>query len=498
MSAKQQGPLRILVTGASGYIGGRLVPLLIQAGHHVRVLVRDPDRVRDVPWASEVEIVAGNLLDPVSLAAACNGIDAAYYLVHSMGPGANRNTFSTLERTCASNFARAAEAEGVKRLVYLSGLHPDGELSRHLESRMVVGDVLLQSRVPTVVLQAGVVIGSGSASFEMIRHLTEVLPAMPAPRWVRNMVQPIAVRDVLHYLLHALDLDQGTNRSFDVGGPDSLSYADVMNGYAVEAGLPKRLIIALPVLTPRLAAHWVNLVTPIPHSLAGPLVESLQHDCVMREHDIEALVPAPEGGLTDYRRAVQLALDKMRHGEVVTSWQNASVVGAPSDPLPSDPDWAGDRVYTDVRSRKATASAEQLWRVIEGIGGERGWYSFPLAWTIRGWMDKCVGGVGLRRGRRDPDTLQVGEALDFWRVEGLEHGRILRLRAEMKVPGKAWLELSVEAAADGYGSWYLQRAIFFPRGLFGRLYWYAVFPFHGIIFNDMANRMVRAAGDQKK
>ncbi|QIM16551.1 SDR family oxidoreductase [Leucobacter insecticola] len=497
-STKGALPPRVLVTGASGYIGGRLVPLLLEAGYRVRVLVRDSSRLRDVPWINQVEVCEGDLRDTARLLPACAGVDAAYYLVHSMGPGASRKTFSGIEEECARNFVTAAESSGIGRIVYLSGLHPDGDLSQHLTSRAAVGEVFLSSSVPSVVLQAGVVIGSGSASFEMIRHLTEVLPWMPAPRWVKNLVQPIAVRDVLHYLLHALELDPLSNRTFDIGGPDVLSYADVMNGYAAAAGLPKRRILALPVLTPRLAAHWVNIVTPIPYSLAGPLVESLQHDCVVREHDITSLIPEPEGGLTGYRDAVSLALGKMRDGQVVTSWQNASVAGAPSDPLPSDPEWAGHRVYTDVRSRECAASTAQLWRVIEGIGGERGWYSFPLAWAVRGWMDKFVGGVGLRRGRRDPDSLLVGEALDFWRVEGLERGQLLRLRAEMKVPGRAWLEMRAIPGADGQGCRYEQRAVFFPRGLLGRLYWYAVLPFHGIIFSGMANRIIQAAGVSKQ
>ncbi|MFC4224840.1 SDR family oxidoreductase [Lysinibacter cavernae] len=485
---------RILVTGATGYVGGRLVPILLNAGYRVRVLARTPDRLRDVPWAGAVEIAKGDLLDAESLAAAFDGIDAAYYLVHSMGSAQRRRDFDTTERESASNVVAAAEAAGVKRIVYLGGLHPETNLSQHLRSRTAVGELLLNSTVPAIVLQAGVVIGSGSASFEMIRNLTEVLPAMPAPRWVKNRIQPIAVRDVLYYLLHALDVPVEVNRSFDIGGPDVLTYADMMNGYAAEAGLPHRPILALPVLTPRLAAHWVNLVTPIPRSLAIPLVESLQNDCVVRELDLDAFVSPPEGGLTGYRRAVRLALDKMRDGQIETSWQNASVDGAPSDPLPSDPDWAGYRVYTDLRVRETEASVADLWRVIEGIGGARGWYSFPLAWAIRGWMDKAVGGVGLRRGRRNPDRLQVGEALDFWRVEQLERGRLLRLRAEMKVPGKAWLEMSAEPLDGNAGSRYSQRAVFFPRGLWGRLYWYSILPFHGIIFNGMANRITAAAG----
>jgi len=246
------------------------------------------------------------------------------------------------------------------------------------------------------------------------------------------------------------------------------------------------------VFTPWLASQWVNLVTPIPRALAVPIIASLQYDCVMREHDIDAYIPEPEGGLTGYRRAVRLALDRMRSGQVETSWQDAPVLGAPSDLLPSDPEWTGHTVYTDLRLKHSSAKPAEVWRVIEGIGGENGWYSFPLAWAVRGWADKLVGGVGLRRGRRHPSRLIAGDALDFWRVEQVDRGRFLRLRAEMKVPGKAWLELAVTKAADG-GSDYRQRAVFFPRGLSGRLYWFAILPFHGVIFAGMANRITVAA-----
>ncbi|RUQ98114.1 SDR family oxidoreductase [Labedella endophytica] len=482
----------VLVTGATGYIGGRLAPRLLDAGYRVRVLARNPDRLRDVPWAGDVEIVRGDLLDEDSLEAAFDGVDIAYYLVHSMTGSHGKNAFEDSERRSAENVARVAKAAGVSRLVYLGGLHPDdATLSRHLQSRTEVGEILLASGVPTAVLQAGVVIGSGSASFEMVRHLTEVLPYMPAPRWVRNKIQPIAVRDVMHYLIGSAELPDDVNRTFDIGGPDVLRYGQMMNGYAVEAGLPQRPIAPLPVLTPRLASHWVNLVTPIPRSLAMPLVESLQHECVVREHDIDTYIPEPDGGLTGYRRAVRLALNKVRDGSVETSWQDASVADAPSDPLPSDPDWSGHTVFTDDRTRKTDASPDRVWAVIEGIGGENGWYSFPLAWAVRGWMDKAVGGVGLRRGRRHPTRLNIGEALDWWRVEKLDRGHFLRLRAEMKVPGLAWLELSVEP--DGAGTSYRQRAVFFPAGLAGRLYWFAILPFHGVIFAGMARRITAEA-----
>lgn len=477
-----------LVTGATGYVGGRLVPRLLEEGFAVRVMARSPQRLADVPWASRVEVVEGDLQDQDAVARAMEGIDVAYYLVHSMRASGD---FEEEESRPARIVADAAKAAGVSRLIYLGALHPDGPLSRHLRSRVAVGRILLDSGVPTVVLQAGVVIGSGSASFEMIRHLTEVLPYMPAPRWVRNRIQPIAIRDVLYYLIASADLPPEVSRAFDIGGPDILRYGQMMNGFALEEGLRQRPIASLPVFTPWLASQWVNLVTPIPRSLAVPIIESLQYDCVMREHDIDAVIPPPEGGLTGYRRAVRLALSRMRDGDVETSWRDSSVDRAPSDPLPSDPDWAGHVVYTDLRERISKAAPEEVWRVIEGIGGERGWYSFPLAWALRGWADKLVGGVGLRRGRRDADRLQTGDALDWWRVESIRRGSDLRLRAEMLVPGRAWLELAVEP--DGGGSRYRQRAIFFPKGLAGRLYWFAIMPFHGVIFNGMANRIVLEA-----
>ena len=311
---------RVLVTGATGYIGGRLVPRLINAGYRVRVFVRNPEKLIDVPWANKVEIVEGDLRDAASVAQAVVDIDVLYYLVHSMGA---KGEFEQTERTAATNVATAALAAGVSRIVYLGGLHPDGELSPHLRSRAEVGRILLESGVPTAALQAGVVIGSGSTSFEMVRHLTDVLPYMPAPQWVRNFIQPIAVRDVLYYLVECATLPHEVNRTFDIGGPNVLRYGQMMNGYALEAGLKQRPIAALPVLTPWLASQWVNLVTPIPRALAVPIIASLQYDCVVHEHDIENFIPDPEVGLTPYRRSVRLALGNVRNGTVETSWLGA-------------------------------------------------------------------------------------------------------------------------------------------------------------------------------
>lgn len=482
--------LRILVTGATGYIGGRLAPLLVDAGHRVRVLARTPDKLRDVPWAGDVEIVRGDLTDPQSLAVACRDVDVLYYLVHSMG---GRGEFIDTERAEAENVAAAARAAGVRRIVYLGGLHPDtADLSTHLRSREQVGRILVESGVPTLVLQAGVVIGSGSASFEMIRHLSNRLPLMTTPKWVNNKIQPIAVRDVLHYLVGAATAPLPRSRTYDIGGPDVLRYGEMMQVYAEVAGLRRRRILVLPVLTPKLAGLWIGLVTPIPPSLGRALIESLSNDAVVSEHDIDDVIPPPPGGLTGYREAVRLALRKIERGDVETTWASASPVGAPAEPLPSDPHWAGEVVFVDERRIDCDTDAGTVWEVVESIGGENGWYSFPLAWTIRGWLDRFAGGVGLSRGRRNPRTLHTGDALDFWRVERLERPTLLRLRAEMRAPGGAWLEWRIEPLDPGRARLH-QRAIFFPKGLAGRVYWYALVPFHGIIFKGMLENIAGAA-----
>lgn len=486
-TSSSNGPARtVLVTGATGYIGGRLVPRLLEAGHTVKVLVRSPDKIAGNPWRDDVEVVESSLDDGEALRDALAGVDVFYYLVHSMAAGTG---FEAKEKAMAETAARAAKDAGVQRIVFLGGLHPSGvELSTHMRSRETVGKVFLDSGVDSIVFQAGVVIGSGSASFEMIRHLSETLPLMPAPSWVRNRIEAIAVRDVLHYLVGAASLEGHINRTFDIGCRQVLTYAGMMKAYAAEAGLPYRVVLALPVPAPKLAGMWVALTTPIPLSMAVPLVQSLQHDAVSDEHDIDQYIPQPEGGLTSYRTAVALALGKERDGQVVTTWANAGVA---SDPLPSDPDWAGHKVYIDERTFHGDVDPAHVWTIIEGIGGRNGWYSLPLAWQVRGWLDKLTGGAGLLRGRRHPKDLAIGEVVDWWRVERIDRGKLLRLRAEMRAPGRAWLELSVEP--DGTGSTYRQRAIFFPKGLSGRLYWLAVLPFHSLIFPAMARNITDAA-----
>ncbi|MEV0727288.1 SDR family oxidoreductase [Polymorphospora sp. NPDC050346] len=482
--------MRCLVTGATGYIGGRLVPRLLAEGHRVRCLTRRAARLRDVPWAADVEIAEGDLADPESLTAAFAGVDVAYYLVHSLG----RRGFAAIDRRAAGNLAAAAEAAGVRRIVYLGGPRPapGDPTSAHLRSREEVGRILLDSGTPTAVLRAAVVIGSGSASFEMLRHLTERLPVMVTPRWVHNRIQPIAVRDVLRHLVGAATLPADVNRDFDVAGPDVLTYLDMMRRYAAVAGLRRRIVLPTRALSPGLSSYWVGLVTPVPGSIARPLVDSLVHEAVAHEHDIARYVPDPPGGPIGFDEAVRLALAKIRDAEVETRWSTATWPTAPAEPLPTDPGWSGGSLYTDVREREVAAAPATLWRVIEGVGGEHGWYSFPLAWSVRGWLDRLVGGVGLRRGRRHPDRLYVGEALDFWRVEEIVPGELLRLRAEMRLPGLAWLELRAEPTGTGR-SRYHQRAVFAPRGLAGHAYWAAVSPFHAIVFGGMARNIARGA-----
>ncbi|MFJ4616778.1 SDR family oxidoreductase [Streptomyces sp. NPDC088812] len=482
-----------LVTGATGYIGGRLVPELLAAGHRVRCLARSPGRLRDHPWAGRAEVVRGDVTDAASVAEAMQGVDVAYYLVHALGTG---DGFEATDRRAARIFGERARAAGVRRVVYLGGLTPayvpERELSPHLRSRAEVGRILLASGVPTTVLRAAVVIGSGSASFEMLRYLTERLPVMVTPSWVRTRIQPVAVRDVLRALVGSARMPADVNRAFDIGGPDVLTYRDMMVRYAAVAELPRRLILPVPMLSPGLSSHWVGLVTPVPASIARPLTESLRHEVVCREHDIARYVPDPPGHPVGFDEAVRLALQRVRDAQVTTRWSSASLPGAPSDPLPTDPDWAGGSLYTDHRELTVDASREALWRVIEGIGGENGWYSFPLAWAVRGGLDRLAGGVGLRRGRRDAARLRVGDSLDFWRVEEIEPGRLLRLRAEMRLPGLAWLEMYAEPDGDGRAR-YRQRALFHPHGLLGQAYWWGVSPFHAVVFGGMARNIVRAA-----
>jgi uncharacterized protein YbjT (DUF2867 family) len=492
--------VRVLVTGATGYIGGRLVPALLARGHEVRALARTPAKLDDRPWRGEVEVVQGDVFDPDSLDRACEGIDAVHYLVHSMD---GRHGFADRDRTAAANVRDAAARAGVQRLVYLGGLGNDDEdLSDHLRSRHEVGRVLADGPVPVTELRAAIIIGSGSMSFEMLRHLVEVLPVMTTPRWVDTKVQPIAVRDVLAYLVEVLDEEATAGQVLEIGGPDVMSYRELMHAYAEVAGLRRRVILPVPVLTPKLSSLWVGLVTPLPSGLARPLVDSLVNEVVVRDARIRELVPHEP---LPFRESVRLALKRIQDLEVTTTWAGAGHLAdastptmaarrpssGPEDPRPEDPAWAGGTVFSDERVARSRATPEALFRTVCSLGGERGYRGYGLLWWIRGIVDKLVGGAGLRRGRRHPFELAVGETVDFWRVEAYEPPRLLRLRAEMKLPGTAWLEFQV--AADGDGGRLEQRARFHPRGLWGRAYWAAFVPFHALIFPRMARELAREA-----
>ncbi len=476
---------KVLVTGATGYIGGRLVPLLIESGFEVRCLSRDPSKLDGIWWRDRVEVAQGDLLDASSLQGAFDGCTHAVYLVHSMDQGGG--DFRERDRQAARNFGEAMDRAGLQRAVYLGGLG-EGDLSPHLASRQEVGQILASGSTPVTELRAAVIIGSGSVSFEMLRYLTEVLPAMVTPKWVRTMCQPIAIRDILQIIISAIE-EEGDSVIHQIGGSDKLSYEQMMRIYAEVAGLPRRLIVQVPLLTPRLSSLWIGLVTPLPTGVARPLVDSLTVEVTVDDNSYAESVAGP---LLGYRESVRKALERANDLDVPTRWSGASI--GPASPLPDDPSWSGGTVKTDRQVFESRASAEDLFWAFSRIGGDVGYYTMDWAWRLRGIFDSIVGGVGLRRGRRHPETIRKGESLDFWRVVDVETGRSLRLYAEMRLPGEAWL--SFEADDADRGSTLTQTAVFVPRGLLGRLYWWAMFPFHFAIFRTMAKRVIEAAEER--
>ena len=474
----------VLVTGATGYVGGRLVPRLLEGGRSVRVLARDPARLAGRPWIGRVEVARGDVHDPASLASALAGVEVAYYLVHSM---ADHDAFATRDRDAARAFGEASRAAGVRRIVYLGGLGAaDDGLSDHLRSRQETGDALRAAGVPVTELRAAVIVGSGSISFEMIRWLVERLPVMVCPRWVYQRIQPIAIHDVLSYLVAAPDVAGAAGQVVEIGGSDVLTYREMMLGYAERRGLRRRLV-PVPVLTPRLSSHWVRWMTPVPASVARPLVEGLRNEVIVRDGSARRLFPGIRP--LSYREALDRALEKLDRGEVETAWSDA-LSSSPGNP-PAVTLTTVEGMIIEHRALQVSLPPERLFRSFTGLGGERGWLYMDWAWRIRGVLDQLVGGPGFRRGRRDPDQLRPGDALDFWRVEAVEPGRLLRLRAEMKVPGRAWLQF--EARPRDAGTLLSQTAYFAPRGLAGHLYWYVLYPFHALIFRNLVRQVADRA-----
>lgn len=467
---------RILVTGASGYLGGRLLETLEKSGRRVRCMARRPDLLV-ARVAKDTEVVYGDVLEPESLHAALEGVGTAFYLIHSMG---SRGDFEEEDRRAARAFAAAATKAGVRRIVYLGGLGEGGNLSKHLASRQEVGRILRDSGTPTIEFRASIVIGSGSMSFEMIRALVGKLPVMITPKWVGSLAQPIAIEDVTAYLVAAIDYEGAGSEVFEIGGADQASYQDIMAEYARQRGLRRRFI-SVPVLTPRLSSLWLGLVTPIYARVGRKLIDSLSNDTVVRDAKASQAFAVRSRGL---REAIERALSNEDRAFAQTRWSDAlSSSGAPAA-------WGGVGVgsrIVDSRSIDVAASPEEAFGPIRCIGGEAGWYYADFLWRLRGWADLVAGGPGMRRGRRDPETPTAGDALDFWRVEAYAQNELLRLFAEMIVPGRAWLQFEVEPLSGG--SRITQTAIFEPRGLLGSLYWYALFPIHKAIFAGMLRRI---------
>lgn len=475
----------VLVTGATGYIGGRLVPRLMESGFRVRCLAREPARLQGRPWLEGVEIAVGDCLKPETLPDAMRGMEVAFYMVHSMAAGRD---FEERDLKAARNFGSAARAAGVERIIYLGGLgDPDSSLSEHLRSRQETGAVLRESGVRVTEFRAPVIVGSGSLSFEIIRYLTERLPVMICPRWLYTRAQPIAVRNVLDYLVAALTTPDSVGRVIEIGGSEVMTYGELIRGYAKARGL-KRWLIPVPVLTPRLSSYWVHLVTPVPSVIARPLIQGLRNDVVVRDDSARHLFPQIQP--MDYATAVKLALGNLETGRVETAWSDA--LSSSQGDTPALALTIQEGIIIERRQRVVKAPAEAVFRAFTRLGGANGWLCMNWAWQVRGAMDRCVGGVGLRRGRRSPEEIRVGDAIDFWRVEAVEPGRLLRLRAEMKVPGRAWLEFKAEPV-EGARSRLTQAAFFAPRGLSGLLYWYLLYPIHAVVFSGMAARLARMA-----
>ena len=482
----------IAVTGSTGYVGGRLVPRLLESGYRVRCVTRSRESLANRSWSGQVEIVEADLQNKEQTLTALADADRAFYLVHSMT--AQRN-FAEAEENMASVFAEAAHQSELKQVIYLGGLGEDNlAKSLHLQSRQNVGKILAAGPTPVTELRAAVIIGSGSASFEMLRSLVEVLPVMVVPRWVtKTKCQPISIGDVLENLLHVLDSDSPQSSILEIGGPEVVTYREMMHAYTKVAGLRRRVILPVPVLTPRLSSHWVNLVSPLPFTLARALIDSLTTDVVVQNKDTETSSLSNRDSL---EAAIGKALARIKELEIPTRWSDTSSFKDPAIPESSDPVWSGGKILVDRRESITQKSEESLMKTICSVGGNNGWFAFNWLWAIRGFVDKLLGGVGLRRGRRHPTDLRVGDTVDFFKVTSINENR-LQLLAEMKVPGHAWLEWNVQRLDNG-DSLVTQQALFVPKGVLGRAYWYALLPAHVIIFSRMLNNLIQKTDSNTK
>ncbi len=486
--------LPVLVTGATGYVGGRLVPLLLARGYTVRAVGRSLDKLRSRPWSGHenLQLAEADAQDASALTRAAEGCGAAYYLIHSMH--SRQADFAAADRRAAYAMVRAARDAGLTRLIYLGGLGGLGEagsgLSAHLRSRAEVAEILSLAPAPLTFLRAAMILGSGSASFEILRYLTEVLPVMVTPRWVRTKSAPIAISNVLTYLAGCLESPGTIDRTFGICGPDVLSYAELFQLYAEEAGLARRLIIPVPVLSPRLSSYWINLVTPVPASLARPLIDGLRNECICAEHDIRSLIPQ---ALLSCREAIRLALDKTRRLSVETCWHDAGMPAPPEWLNCADAPYAGGYDLSCGYTTLLDGRPEDIWPAVARLGGDTGWYGTDILWRLRGFIDKLVGGPGLRRGRRLPEDIRIGDALDFWRVTTAQAPNRLALLAEMKVPGEAYMELSLTPRGEDRTE-LTMLSRFLPRGLAGLAYWYAVYPLHDLVFSRLLTGIAKAGG----
>ena len=474
---EQQSKKPILVTGATGYVGGRLIPRLLDAGYIVRAMVRDPSRLQGRSWVDQVEIYKGDVLQPETLFPALEGVDVAYYLIHSMMAGTG---FHQRDQRAAHSFAAAAKKGEVRKIIYLGGLgDPNADLSDHLRSRQQTGTALQSAGVHVLEFRAGVIVGAGSASFEMIRYLTERVPIMISPRWVYTRTQPISIGNILDYLTAAVEFPLDDHQVVEIGGPQVLSYEDMLRGYARIRGL-RRAILPVPILTPRLSSYWVHWVTPIPAALARPLIEGLRNEVIVHDHQAQQLFPSVK--LTPYDQAVEVALSSLHASNVESAWSDA-LANTQGDEAPLQLT-THDGMIIERRTLEVPAPISDVFQAYTSLGGQKGWLYADWAWRLRGIIDRLIGGVGFRRGRRDPNDLRTGDALDFWRVEELNPDRKLLLRAEMKVPGRAWLQF--ESSPLDPGKTFLQQTAFFaPKGLSGLLYWYALYPIHARIFSGL-------------